>query len=214
MSDKSTERARAAAATARWRARNPEKVLAYRKKQRAENGDALRKRELELYQANRASIIERKRKWYIKNADKLKAQRRARRLANPEKAKERNRRDARAYRSTVKGRLENRIRVGFLKGLIRGSKAGRKTFDLLGYSAEELRVHLGSWFLPGMSWDNFGPDWHIDHVIPLAAHNYDSPDQIDFRRAWALANLRPLWSNINKSKGAKLSAPFQPSLAI
>jgi hypothetical protein len=202
------------AASARFRAKHPDKVRAYDRKRRAECADVLKARAVELYRLNRAEVVRRKKRWRDLNAQKLRDQNARRRKANPEKAREKSRLDARRRRLTVKGRLENRIRVGLVKGIVKGSKAGRKTFDILGYTPEDLKAHLEKLFLPGMSWANFGPDWHIDHVIPLAAHNYETPDHIDFKRAWALQNLRPLWSTLNKSKGAKLAAPFQPSFAI
>lgn len=65
-----------------------------------------------------------------------------------------------------------------------------------------------------MTWENYGPVWHIDHEVPLAVHNYRTPEDIDFKRAWAMTNLKPLWGKDNMSKGAKLSAPFQPSFAF
>src|SRR3546814_9626669 len=58
-------------------------------------------------------------------------------------------------------------------------------------------------FLPGMSWDNRG-EWHIDHIRPLCAFEFTSPDDPQFREAWALTNLRPLWARDNLRKGGRL----------
>jgi len=44
--------------------------------------------------------------------------------------------------------------------------------------------------------------------------NFSSPDDLDFKRCWDLKNLRPMWGTDNIKKGAKLSKPFQPALAI
>lgn len=97
----------------------------------------------------------------------------------------------------------------------RGSKSGRRTFELLGYTVDDLRMHLERLFHPGMTWQNYGRGgWEIDHIIPLSAHNYETPDDIDFKKAWALSNLQPLWMPQNRTKHAKLTKPFQPSLAI
>lgn len=115
-------------------------------------------------------------------------------------------------KSTVKGKLEGSIRNGITRGLRFGSKNGRSTFSLLGYSLEELRFHLETQFKEGMSWDNYG-DWHIDHKVPLSVFNYSTPDDLDFKRAWALSNLRPLWSKENIAKNNRISEPFQPSFA-
>lgn len=71
---------------------------------------------------------------------------------------------------------------------------------MVDYTVEELRAHLERQFLRGMGWHNAG-EWHIDHIIPVSSFNYTSPDDLEFKRCWALANLRPLWGrdNIRKS---------------
>ncbi len=86
-----------------------------------------------------------------------------------------------------------------------GTSKTRGSTRYLPYSAKELRDHLESKFLPGMSWDNL-QDWHIDHVKPLAAFNpieLSNPTSDTFKEAWALENLQPLWQSDNCSKGAK-----------
>ncbi|OKP79784.1 hypothetical protein BTE77_06750 [Ensifer adhaerens] len=60
-------------------------------------------------------------------------------------------------------------------------------------------IHLEAQFTDGMTWDNYG-EWHVDHIIPLAAHNYETTDDIDFKRAWAMSNLQPLWAIDNHRK--------------
>lgn len=96
---------------------------------------------------------------------------------------------------------------------VKQNKAGNTWQSLVGYNLELLKTHLEKQFLPGMTWGNYG-EWEIDHKTPLAAHNFTSPDQFDFKRAWGLKNLRPLWASENRSKGDRLDAPYQPSLAI
>jgi len=34
---------------------------------------------------------------------------------------------------------------------------------------EQMLVHLEKQFKPGMTWDNQGKEWEIDHIIPFAA---------------------------------------------
>jgi 5-methylcytosine-specific restriction endonuclease McrA len=58
-----------------------------------------------------------------------------------------------------------------------------------------------------MTWDNYGryekgkEKWQIDHIIPQSKLLYDSMDHSNFRKCWALENLRPLEvvENIRKS---------------
>lgn len=122
---------------------------------------------------------------------------------------------AAAARSTPRGRLDNAITAGVSFSLAPGSKAKRSTFSLLGYSLTELMSHLEAKFSAGMTWANYGrKGWHVDHIIPKSAFNYETPDDLDFKRCWALDNLQPLWEFDNISKGDDLSTPFQPSLLL
>lgn len=177
------------AAILKWNLANPGK------RNKIEREGAARRRA-----ANPEPERERQRKWRQDNPDKVKA--------NKRKTYEKKRKEP-------KFRLEEAVRSGMRKGLRLGSKASRKTFSLLGYSVTDLMEHLERQFQQGMTWQNYGRNgWHIDHKIPLSAHNYNTPDDIDFKRAWALSNLQPLWEPENISKSAKLTAPFQPSLAL
>lgn len=116
-------------------------------------------------------------------------------------------------RSTPRGRLDNAMSAGISRSLARCAKAGRAWQDLAGYSLDELMDHLHHQFGDGMTWDNYG-EWHVDHIVPLSAFNYSNPQHLDFRRAWELNNLRPLWRAENIAKRDKLAEPFQPSLEI
>lgn len=72
-------------------------------------------------------------------------------------------------------------------------------FDLLGYSIEDLKLHIEKQFQEGMSWDNYGK-WHIDHIRPICSFKYDSNNDPEFKACWALSNLRPLWAKYNYQK--------------
>jgi hypothetical protein len=128
-------------------------------------------------------------------------------LAN--KAKNQRRRNAERRPLDL---LHNAISSKVLRQLKTG-KYGKRTFEIIGYTPEELKQHLEKQFLDGMSWENYG-QWHIDHKIPKSAFNITSYDDIDFKRCWALSNLQPLWAIDNYNKRDKLNKPFQPSLAI
>jgi hypothetical protein len=79
-----------------------------------------------------------------------------------------------------------------------GTNKEKNTYDVLGYSAEELKNHIESLFLENMSWDNWG-EWHIDHIGPISSFDKtESPKIIN-----ALENLQPLWAIDNIKKGNK-----------
>lgn len=68
----------------------------------------------------------------------------------------------------------------------------------LGYTSFQLKEHLEKQFLDGMSWDNWGKEWHIDHRMPVSRWPLGSdPSEVN-----ALSNLQPLWKFDNLSKGA------------
>jgi len=79
----------------------------------------------------------------------------------------------------------------------------RSTFDLLGYTLEELMIHLEKQFTEGMTWDNYG-EWHVDHKIPMTSFNFETVEDREFKLCWCLDNLQPLWGPDNLSKGTKL----------
>lgn len=93
------------------------------------------------------------------------------------------------------------MRTMIHRGLGKG-KAGRSWREFVPYTLEELMAHLERQFLPGMTWDN-RRQWHIDHIVPLASFTFTSPDDPEFRAAWALTNVRPLWAKDNIRKSAK-----------
>jgi hypothetical protein len=124
-------------------------------------------------------------------------------LANPEKARAGYRRVAAKRRAS-----DHVFRAGLairssIQRAAKGRKAGRKTWDLLGYTAQELRTHLEALFVPGMSWSNYGSEWHIDHRRPIASFSFDRDLEAAIRKCWALSNLQPLWGPENQRKHAK-----------
>jgi len=80
-------------------------------------------------------------------------------------------------------------------------KTGEKD-QYIGCTYEELKRHLESQFLPGMTWDNNTANgWHLEHIIPMAlASNYDEAARLNH-----YTNLKPLWAKDNIKKGAKFN---------
>ncbi|WP_318761849.1 hypothetical protein [Aminobacter niigataensis] len=152
-------------------------------KWRSENDDKLR---------------DNKRKYHDDNADKIRGRVKKWQTDNPERRREyaaERRQDGR-YR--LRYAMSNGIRYS-----LKGTKAGRSWEAMVGYAVDVLRVHLERQFLKGMSWDNYGPVWHVDHILPDSLFNYETPEDPEFKAAWALTNLRPLWANDNLKKNAR-----------
>ena len=155
----------------------------------------------------------RNKRWSVTNAERMRELVSNWRASNPDKYREQMRRANEKVALIPQKRANRSVSRAVGRSIERGSKWGRSTFAILGYSRDDLCSHLERLFLDGMTWENYGR-WHIDHIIPLSAFNYETPDDLDFSRAWELSNLRPLWALDNVKKGARIDAPFQPSLAI
>lgn len=120
-------------------------------------------------------------------------------------------------RQTVRFRLNHRISDGIRKSLsaVKGRKSGRKWENLVGYKLFDLKKRLESQFRKGMTWELFlRGRIHIDHIIPISKFSFDGPEDPNFRRCWALENLRPEWAQFNLSKGNKILVPSQIQLGL
>lgn len=193
------------ARTAAYRAANPEKARAATASWAAANPEKMKSLQSDHYLANSAAIKARSRRWREENPGKQEEQKAAYKAENPEKIREQARARAARRQATAKGRIENSVRALVYKWIRRGTKNGRRTFELLGFSSEDLKSHLERQFLDGMTWENYGPVWHIDHILPLASFSYETPDCDGFKAAWAITNLRPLWALDNIKKGARVA---------
>jgi hypothetical protein len=114
------------------------------------------------------------------------------------RAKQRER-SKRRRKADINFRLTCLLRVRVCLALAGKLKAAR-TLELLGCTIEQLRAHLESLFLEGMSWDNHG-EWEIDHIRPCASFDLTDPSQQ--RACFHYSNLQPLWWLDNIRKGAK-----------
>ncbi|MFC1453546.1 hypothetical protein ACFLQL_00010 [Verrucomicrobiota bacterium] len=90
--------------------------------------------------------------------------------------------------------------------MLKSIKSGHSWEELVGYTGDDLKKHLETKFISGMSWDNYGKDgWHIDHIIPKIFFKYKSYKDVEFQYCWSLNNLQPLWARDNMVKGKKLA---------
>lgn len=79
----------------------------------------------------------------------------------------------------------------------------RKTEERLGYTMAELRTHLERQFTKKMTWRKFMQgEIHIDHIHPKKSFDLSDPEQ--WKVCWSLPNLRPLWAKENREKSAKV----------
>jgi len=117
-------------------------------------------------------------------------------MTSEDQKKKRRIRDKKRYHNDKLYKLRSCIKANMLTQLKNGGYTKKSRMNkILGYSYEELIIHLESQFKEGMTWDNHG-EWHIDHIIPLMAANNN--DQ--FMKLWNYENLQPLWASENLAK--------------
>lgn len=83
-----------------------------------------------------------------------------------------------------------------------GTRKASKSKDLLGCSFEFFRGWIEGQFVRGMSWENYGTFWEIDHERPVCSFSLTDPEEQ--RKAFHYTNCRPLWSDLNRAKGGKI----------
>jgi len=182
-------RARLCANSIRWGRNHPEKVAEKNKEWRSANLQKAKDGCKKWRDGHKEYRNEYLRKW---------------RLEHPEKARGiRKRRRAKLF-STPVGVLNHHIGV-LLRQVLRENKKGIHWESLLGYTVIELKNHLESKFLEGMTWARFlSGEIHIDHIIPMSRFNYNKPEDAEFKVCWGLSNLQPLWAIDNLRKGNRM----------
>lgn len=119
---------------------------------------------------------------------------------------------------TLKRKIANLLRVRLRSAVKRKQKAGSAIRDL-GCSIDQFENYIAAKFEPGMTWENHGTVWHLDHVKPLK--DFDLTERDQFLAACHFSNIQPLELLAHREKTARekqelrnartLSLPFQAS---
>lgn len=149
-----------------------------------------------------------------RNAEKLKAFYKARHIERKKQrpprvllTEEEKRRRKKERLALTENRLKMRIRSR-LAACLRDFGSGRKkqrSLEYLGCAIPEFANYVSAQFQRGMSWDNYGSKWHLDHIIPCSS--FDHSDEKQIAQCWHFTNFRPMWAKDNLSKGAKITEP-------
>lgn len=117
-------------------------------------------------------------------------------------------RTERAAARAPQDKLNRNMRRAVVRHLAIGIKAERSWRSLVGFGSKELMDHLELKFQPGMTWQNYGSYWHLDHIKPVAAFFFSSPEDHAFKECWSLSNLQPLTSKENRKKSSYYDGKF------
>ena len=164
----------------------------------AKNITQIKQNRKKYYHENLDKMRAEKRKYYAENKDKkhiydIEYRRQNKtKIAQFKKEWEKKRANDPIFK--IKRNLRRRVHH-----VLKGCAKADKTFSLIGCSAEEFKLYIESLWLPGMSWENYGPKgWHIDHIIPC--YKFDLSKEEEQRKCFHYTNQRPLWAKDNLSR--------------
>ena len=169
------------------------------KKYREENLDALREYDRE--RSKNGKKKESNKRYREKNKEKLSQMKKEWAQKNKDRINERRKEYRKDPFQKINLYISNAIREHLRDNDL--LKENRRWESLVGYTAAQLMVWLESKFTNEMTWDNYGSYWHIDHIRPKSWFHFDSYDDEDFKKCWALENLQPLDAKTNISKNNK-----------
>jgi hypothetical protein len=162
----------------------------YYKQYYVSNKERINKRNNKWYSNNKEEKLKKNKQWNSDNRDKIRKYEKQKRDTNP------------SYKLLIN--LRSRTRLA-----LKGKCKSANTRVLLGVTdIEFLWKHLEKSFKPGMTRENHGKVWHIDHIIPCVSFDLTDPEQQ--KKCFHYSNLQALFVHENLSKGAKILSPDAP----
>lgn len=176
------------------------------------NREKRSKATLDYYYKNRDKCLADTRQYYSENKEKhlttvrsYQKKNKSKCIANAKKWYSNNKEKA---HTCERIRFENNLQYKLVKTqrsrvstALKSQKAikNQTTLTLLGCTLNELKKHLESLWLPGMSWENYShKGWHVDHIKPC--NTFDLTDPVQQKECFHYSNLRPLWAVDNLSR--------------
>ena len=142
-----------------------------------------RERERKRYEQNPEKIKEGVKRYQLENKEKVRSSRR----------KYQNNRLKEDPKFMLIRRLRNRLYYALQK---KSWKNDTHFAEYIGCTLDELKAHIESQFLPGMSWEN-QDKWEIDHKVAISS----ATSEEELYRLSHFKNLQPLWTADNRAKG-------------
>lgn len=105
-------------------------------------------------------------------------------------------------KTNVQYRLGKNLRTRIWWAMKAQMCRSKNVVSLLGCSVSELKQKLETQFTSGMTWENYGSFWEIDHKTPCIS--FDLADPLQKQKCFHFSNLQPLSITANRSKGAKV----------
>lgn len=152
---------------------------------------------------NRDKTNEYSRQWKLANQDKVSVYNSNYNLQNRENIQLRSS----AYHTSrakidPSFKLAKSLRNRYRK-VLKDGRLDDSSMILLGCSIDAFRTWLQYRFDEVMTFENYGPIWHLDHVVPVCKFNLT--DENEVRKCFHWSNFQPLHSFENQKKSGKIS---------
>jgi len=173
---------------------NREELLDYQIQYIKEHEEEIKEYKTQYYQNNKEELLNKQKQYYQDNKE------------------ERNNYNNKYNKKKREGDINFKISCSLRKrisGIIKNNQKAGSAIKDLGCSIDFLKQYFESKFYTNiyteicMTWDNYGTEWHIDHIIPLVT--FDLTDENQFCRACHYINLQPLWAEDNLEKSDSLT---------
>ena len=148
------------------------------------------------------------RRWYA--AHQPAELERVRRYGQTERGKATRRTRRAGYRATSRRYVLDEGAGAAVRRALKGRPFSRIWRDRLGYRADQVRAHLLGTIPAGCTASTL----EVDHVEPRRSFAYEKVDDVGFRTAWAVENLRLIPGKVNRRKGGKVPQAFGASLVL
>lgn len=195
--------------------KNTPEFKAQQKAYREKNKIKIKEQAKEYRRVNAEKIASGKRKYYFANKTKIQAYKK--KYSKDPKNKARR---SENHKNRYKNDIEYKMRRIFSSMIWRclknnnSSKNNQSCVPYLQYTVQQFINHIESLFDPWMNWNNYGkynlathdknPTWTLDHIIPQSDLPFKTMEEDNFKKCFALSNLRPYCAKQNSVDGATM----------
>ena len=183
-----------------WYKKSKDKITKYGKEYYQKNREELLKEIKEYKEKNKERVSAYKKTWIENNKEHVAKLIQEWKKKNKDYYnKTRNKRNKKRRQQDVLFKLISNLRSRLSNG-VRSKKWYKNSIfsEYLGCTLEQLRDYLEKQFMQGMTWENYGELWQIDHVMALGLAK-TIEEMIKFCH---YTNLQPLWKEDHKKKTA------------
>ncbi len=89
-----------------------------------------------------------------------------------------------------------------LRRLYAANYKSKEILNLIGIDKDGFINHVNKFLLDGMTLENFGTVWGLDHIVPV--HLFDSNNINDLKLCYNYNNIMPMFNSDNRLKGASV----------